>query len=135
MESLYATSSDIPFLSEHDAHISASKQEEKVESKHVILLKEGKITLWFLRFGFFWDEIPVMNMLMILEEYRWKWYGKQLVEFWETEMREQWYSQVLTSTQEDEEAQHFYRKLWYTDIWSFRIPWDEADELLLHKKI
>jgi len=34
---------------------------------------------------------------------------------WENEMRELGYNMVMTSTQADEQAQHFYRKLGYID--------------------
>lgn len=37
------------------------------------------------------------------------------MEFWEKDMRQQGYGMLLTSTQADENAQHFYRKLGYKD--------------------
>ena len=54
-------------------------------------------------------------MIIIGEEYRGKGYGKQLMEYWEKDMKEQGYGMLLTSTQTDETAQHFYRKLGYKD--------------------
>lgn len=38
-----------------------------------------------------------------------------LIEEWEKDMKEQGYGMLLTSTQVDETAQHFYRKLGYKD--------------------
>lgn len=35
--------------------------------------------------------------------------------FWEEDMRRRGYKMVMISTQADEEAQHFYRKLGYID--------------------
>ncbi len=37
------------------------------------------------------------------------------MEYWENDMREQGYHMLLISTQVDEDAQHFYRKLGYID--------------------
>jgi ribosomal protein S18 acetylase RimI-like enzyme len=37
------------------------------------------------------------------------------MEYWEEDMKSKGYDMVLTSTQVDEEAQHFYRKLGYKD--------------------
>ena len=37
------------------------------------------------------------------------------MEYWEGDMKSKGYDMVLTSTQVDEEAQHFYRKLGYKD--------------------
>ena len=36
-----------------------------------------------------------------------------LMEYWEKDMKSQGYGMLLTSTQVDEDAQHFYRKLGY----------------------
>lgn len=67
----------------------------------------------------FWDEIPFMNMLYFLEEYRGKGYGTQMVKFLENEMIKLGYDKVMTSSQANEFAQHFYRKLGYQDAGGF----------------
>lgn len=54
-------------------------------------------------------------------KYQNKGYGRKLMEYWETEMKSKGYDMVLTSTQVDEEAQHFYRKLGYKDCGGFVI--------------
>ncbi len=38
-----------------------------------------------------------------------------LIQRWEKDMKEQGYGMLLTSSQADETAQHFYRKLGYQD--------------------
>ena len=48
--------------------------------------------------------------------YHGKGYGKKLMEHWENDMKSQGYGMLLTSTQVDEEAQHFYRKLEYLPV-------------------
>ena len=63
----------------------------------------------------FWDNTPFCTLIIIGGEYRGKGYGKQLMEYWEKDMKEQGYGMLLTSTQTDETAQHFYRKLGYKD--------------------
>ena len=57
---------------------------------------------------------------------------------WEQDMRGSGFEMVLTSTRVDEEAQHFYRKLGYTDCGGFviDIPGHEQPmELFLVKGI
>lgn len=56
-----------------------------------------------------------MNMLYILEDYRRQGGGQLLVRFWEQQMRKSGYRFVMTSSQSDEQGQHFYRKSGYTD--------------------
>lgn len=43
------------------------------------------------------------------------------MDFWENDMRDSGYKLLLTSTQVDEQAQHFYRKLGYQEAGSLLI--------------
>ena len=42
-------------------------------------------------------------------------YGRMLMEFWEKEVKQFGYGMIMTSTQVDEDAQHFYRKTGFQD--------------------
>nr|WP_283409493.1 GNAT family N-acetyltransferase [Anoxynatronum buryatiense] len=99
----------------------------------MLLLKEEEIVGW-LRYGYFWDEHPFMNMLFIINEYRGKGFGKKLVKDWEEKMAGEGHGFVMTSTLSNEEAQHFYRRLGYADIGGF-IFHNEPLEILLTKNI
>jgi GNAT superfamily N-acetyltransferase len=57
-----------------------------------------------LRWGYFWDEIPFMNLLWIHEELRGRGLGTRLVAFWEDEMRKAGYRDVMTSTMSSERS-------------------------------
>lgn len=86
----------------------------------------------------FWDNTPFCTMLFIDEGYQGKGYGKQLLEYWENDMKTQGYGMVLTSTQVDESSQHFYRKLGYKDCGGFVIDipaYAQPMELFLIKQI
>ena len=52
------------------------------------------------------------------------------MDFWENEMRKQNYGIVLVSTQADEQAQHFYRKIGYCDCGSLIVA-GQDNELFL----
>ena len=88
----------------------------------------------WLRYNLFWDNTPFMNMLYLLDDYRGQGFGTKIVSFWEQEMKKLGYDFVLTSTQSNEEAQFFYRKIGYNDIGSFTLP-TESSEIILYKKI
>ena len=60
-------------------------------------------------------------MIFIDCQYQGKGYGKQLIQYWENDMKRRGYEMLLTSTQVDEKAQHFYRKLGYKDCGGFVI--------------
>lgn len=61
-----------------------------------------------------------------------------LMEYCETDMKKQGYGMILTSTQVDEEAQHFYRKLGYKDCGRFIIDvagYEQPMEMFMIKAI
>lgn len=65
-------------------------------------------------------------------------YGKYLMKHWERDMKVQGYGMVLTSTQVDEEAQHFYRKSGYKDCGGLLIAipgYQQPMEMFLSKKL
>lgn len=128
-----ATDGDLPFLSEHDHHVSLSELDSAIRLGRVLLLESAQGTpIGWLRWNLFWDNTPFMNLLYLLEDYRLKGYGRMLVNHWEALMREQGHTAVMTSTQANEGAQHFYRHLGYEDVGGFLLP-GESYELILHK--
>ncbi len=130
----YADLSDKEILLNNDSHIKENVCEESIKNNRIIvLIIDGSFAGW-LRWNLFWDEIPFMNMLYVLEEYRGKGYGAQLVEFWENEMIKLGYDKVMTSSQANEFAQHFYRKLGYQDAGSF-FPFCNDLEIIFTKEI
>ena len=130
----YAEKTDIPLLSERDKHISREELENSVFLKRILVLFVDEIFVGWLRYNLFWDNIPFMNMLYVMESARGKGFGKELVAFWENEMRMKGHDRVLTSTLSNEQAQFLYRKLGYTDIGSLLLP-DEPLEIIFLKEI
>jgi len=58
--------------------------------------------------------------------------------FWENEMSELGYKMVMTSTQVDEQAQHFYRNLEYRDkggLFLDNTPFEQPQEMLMVKNL
>ncbi len=120
------------YLKENDPHVTPNIIRKKIEQNEIIILRDKEETVGWLRFGYFWDMIPIMNMLSLEENYRGRGFGTQLVSFWETAMLEQGHTNVMTTTLSDEQAQHFYRKLGYKDVGALLLP-DEALEIIFIK--
>ncbi|EQB3099964.1 GNAT family N-acetyltransferase [Clostridium botulinum] len=135
MEIEYASELDFQFILDNDRHVSKQLIKNKLKEKEIIIEKDqdNKIIGW-LRYSYFWDNTPFMNMLYINENYRNKGIGKKLVQFWETEMKSKGYELVMTSTLSNEQAQHFYRKLRYKDAGSLLLD-DEPLEIIFTKSI
>lgn len=128
-----AEEKDFEILSRNDKHVSAEILKKKISDKNILIVeKDGEFAGW-LRYNLFWDEMPFMNMLFVTEKFRGTGIGGELVRSWEKMMSEQGYKFLLTSTQANEYAQHFYRKLGYSDLGGF-FPFGEEYEIILGKK-
>ena len=131
----YASELDFQFILDNDRHVSKHLIKNKLKEKEIMIAKdqENKVIGW-LRYNYFWDNTPFMNMLYLNENYRNNGIGKELVGFWETEMKTKGYELVMTSTLSNEQAQHFYRKLGYKDSGSLLLD-DEPLEIIFTKSI
>ena len=98
-----------------DRHLPEKEFERKVRDGQGYVLTEDDKPIGLLRYHLFWDNTPFCTMLYVASDFQKMGYGKELMEHWENDMKAQGYSMVLTSTQVDEQAQHFYRKLGYKD--------------------
>lgn len=130
----FAVFDDLDQISKFDIHISKRELSFSISQKRVLVAEENRDFLGWLRFNLFWDNTPFMNMLFILEAYRGKGVGRGLVTRWESEMKLSNYKFLMTSTQSNENAQHFYRKLEYRDAGALLLP-GEPLEIIFVKEI
>lgn len=125
---------DFSILIEHDKHISRDMLNCKIEREEILIAQYNGAFLGWLRWSLFWDEIPFINMLSVVDSYRFHGIGTLLVTEWENKMRDKGFSKVMTSTLDNETAQHFYRKLGYRDLGKFT-PFENNIELILGKDL
>lgn len=130
----FASQKDYAFLGKNDSHITDNEIKSLLNDSRYLIYEINEDIIGWLRWGLFWDNTPFMNMLYFLDGYRGKGYGRQLVSFWECEMKNRGYKTLMTSSQADEQAQHFYRKLGYRDSGSLLFP-NEPLEIFFIKQI
>lgn len=130
----FAGEKDYKYILENDKHISKDLIESKIKKNEIYIVRENNVIIGWLRFSFFWDNIPFLNMIYINEEFQNHNIGKKLVLFWENLMKDKGYKMVMTSTLSNENAQHFYRKLQYKDSGSLLLE-NEPLEIIFTKKI
>ena len=133
----YAQNSDLPYLAQNDRLVTEEVLRKKISDRQVAVCTKGETHLGCVRFGFAWDTVPFLNFIVVNEEVRRKGIGRALMEFWEQEMKAKGHKLVMTSTDVDEQAQHFYRKLGYRDSGGILFPQElfpgNAMELVLTK--
>lgn len=130
----FAGLDDLDYLLDKD-HLGRDVIESKMTRREFIVARQDGRRVGFLRYGYFWDDVPFMNLLWVEEESRSRGFGTHLISFWEKEMKKLGYDSVLTSTMSTNElAQHLYRRLGYEDRGCLLMPGDPL-EILLFKKL
>lgn len=131
----YATETDYEYIIGRDSHILESLVLPKILNKEIYIIRNNENqNIGWMRYGYFWDNTPFMNMIWIDEEYRNNGIGKEVLLFWEELMKQRGFKLVMTSTLANEEAQHFYRKLGYEDSGCLLLE-KEPLEIILIKNI
>ncbi|MDD2955926.1 MAG: GNAT family N-acetyltransferase [Oscillospiraceae bacterium] len=111
----FVQETDREFWFSLDPHLPPGEFAGKVRDRRGYVLRANGVPAGLLRYHLFWDSIPFCSMLLICREFRGKGFGRELMAFWEADMRSLGYPMVMTSTRADEDAQHFYRRLGYRD--------------------
>lgn len=134
----YLQPEDKEFWYSLDRHLPEQEFYRKVEDKRGYVLLDNNKPVALLRYNLFWDNTPFCTLLFVDPDHRGKAYGKRLMEHWEKEMKSLGHGMLLTSTQVDESAQHFYRKLGYRDCGGFIIDipgYEQPMEMFMIKGI
>ena len=136
IEIRYVRSEDKEFWYRLDKHLPEKEFENKVACQRGYVLLDDSEPIGLLRYNLVWDNTPFCTLLFVDWKYQGKGYGKKLMAHWEKDMKTKGYGMLLTSTQVDEKAQHFYRKIGYQDCGGLivNIPgYEQPMELFMSK--
>ena len=134
----WASEEDLGFWFTLDKYLGEDEFLRKCRDKRGYILSDGGKPIGIMRYNLFWDTIPFLTFIYICDGCRRKGFGRQAMAHWENEMRECGYKMLMTSTQVNEEAQHFYRKLGYIDrggIFLDSTPFAQPQEVVLLKAL
>lgn len=138
MDIRFVTTADKRFWYSLDKHLPEAEFDKKVRDRQGYVLLADDMPAGVLRYNLFWDILPFCTLLFIEEQHRRGGFGRALMEFWEQDMRSRGYGMVLISTQVDEDAQHFYRKLGYKDCGGLTMDvpgYEQPMELFMVKQL
>ena len=134
----FAIPSDWPFWHGLDRRISRELFLHKAAAGECYVAEASGVPAGLLRWNRFWDEVPFCTLLCVNEARRGQGLGRALVARWEADMRMQRHGMAMTSTQSDEDAQHFWRALGYRDAGGFDIDvpgYAQPQELIMLKDL
>jgi ribosomal protein S18 acetylase RimI-like enzyme len=132
----HVTADDKAFWYMLDRHLSVSEFELKIRDKRGYIISDGDTPVGIMRYNLFWDNTPFLTLIYIEDTCQRNGAGKKAMLYWENEMRGLGYKMVMTSTQVDEQAQHFYRKLGYIDkgcLFLDNTPFEQPPEMFMIK--
>lgn len=134
----YATIEDKQYVFSYGNDMAESEFVLKIRDKRCYILRDGEKNIGVMRFNLIFDTIPFMTLIYIDESYQKKGFGTTAMTYWEDEMRSLGHKFVMTSTQVDEDAQHFYRKLGYKDMGAIVMdtsPYKQPLEMFMGKNL
>lgn len=134
----YVSDTDKTFWFTLDKHINESELLLKIRDKRGYVINDGDKPVGVMRYNLFWDSIPFLTFIYFKESYWGRVFGRQAMLFWENEMNSMGCKMLMTSTQVDEQAQHFYRKLGYIDRGSLFLdntPFEQPQEVFMLKTL
>ncbi|NLM62340.1 MAG: GNAT family N-acetyltransferase [Clostridiales bacterium] len=70
MKIVYASEQDSQFIFDNDKHLPGDFVLSKISDREIIIAKDNDVNVGWLRYGYFWDNIPFMNMLFVLDGHR-----------------------------------------------------------------
>lgn len=129
-----AKAHDIAEIMKYDRHIPQEKLEKCISDGQIYVLRDDSV-VGILRFSYFWQTIPFLDLIYLDENFRRKGFGTAMMQKWENFMKQNGYEYVMTSTQADEDAWRFYEKIGYCKVGGFFPPEQDAEELIYLKKI
>lgn len=134
----YAVQDDQAFWFTLDEHMSEDEFHLKLRDKRGYIICDERQPIGVMRYNLFWDNIPFLTLIHFDEGYQRKGFGSKAILSWEKEMRVLGYKMVMTSTQVDEQAQYFYRKLGYIEKGSLSFdhtPLEQPLEMFMMKNL
>ena len=132
----YVCEEDRAFWFALDRQLSANEFMHKCRDKRGYIISDDGKPIGLMRYNLMWDIVPFLTLIHIDESCQRRGFGQQAMAHWENEMRELKHTMLMTSTQVNEEAQHFYRKLGYIEkggIFLDHTPFAQPQEMFLVK--
>lgn len=132
----YVQEEDRAFWFTLDRHLDEKEFALKIRDRRGYVISDGGEPVGVLRYNLMWDYTPFVTLIYIKDSYQGKGFGRRAMLCWEDEMRGLGYKMVMTSTQANEQAQHFYRKLGYIDrggVFLDNTPCNQPQEMFMLK--
>lgn len=129
-----ATADDFPFVTTLAPGLQRPVFQRHVAAGRMQVIDAASAPVGFMKHDVLWETLPFLEIIMLVASCRGHGIGRRAVAQWEAEMAGQGHRVCAVSTQVNESAQHFWRKIGYTDCGVLTLP-HRPTELFLFKSI
>lgn len=111
---------------------------ELKENKNAYHIIYNGAEVGIMEYTDFWEGMPYLKLIKLESGFRRRGIGREAMLLFEANMKRRGNKAVLLSTQSDEEAQHFYRKIGYSECGCLILggtPFDQPMEMFFIKTL
>jgi ribosomal protein S18 acetylase RimI-like enzyme len=129
-----ANNADFGFLRAFSNEPSDEQLQAQIDQGRLRIIESEEGDVGFIKFCVLWEILPFIEVIIIRQDRRRCGLGTRAVRDWEREMAERCFRHTIVSTQANETAQIFWRRIGYQDCGSFTLP-ARPTELFLYRDI
>lgn len=129
-----AEDTDFAFISGFSSDLQDDRLRAQIRDGRLRIIESTEGPVGFIKFYVLWEVLPFIEVIIIRDDCRGRGIGKAAVRDWEQEMCARSFRRAIISTQADETAQHFWRRIGYHDCGSLTLPGRPA-ELFMYRDI
>jgi ribosomal protein S18 acetylase RimI-like enzyme len=129
-----AEDTDFVFIRGFSSEMSEEKLRAQIREGRLRIIESNEGPVGFIKFYVLWEVLPFIELIIIRNNCRGQGIGKAAVREWEQEMSARHFQRAIVSTQADETAQYFWRRIGYQDCGSLGLPGRPA-ELFMYRDL
>ncbi len=129
-----AQDKDLAFLRGFSSECRDDQLRAQIRDGRLRIIESSEGSVGFIKFYVLWEVLPFIEVVMIRNDCRGRGIGRAAVRAWEEEMSARSFQRAIVSTQADERAQYFWRRVGYQDCGSLALP-GRPVELFMYRDI
>jgi len=122
-----ASDADIAFLNQLAPVSDLRVLRAQIREGRLLVIEDSGEAAGFIKFYVLWETLPFIEVIVVHEDLRGRGIGRSAVRFWEREMAKRAHSRAVISTQANESAQGFWRRIGYRDCGYLELPGKPAE--------
>lgn len=129
-----AQETDLAFLRDFSSECRDEQLRAQIRDGRLRIINSSEGPVGFIKFYVLWEVLPFIEVVIIRKDCRRRGIGRAAIRSWEEEMAARSFQRAIISTQADETAQHFWRRVGYQDCGSLALP-GRPLELFMYRDI